>query len=111
MVRFENTDLLEFVDEYSQNGQSDKTMQKVVAIVVDDDSCMNSLINLLKTNEDNERIKKINDGYLVDVKIFEDESMSDISFCFEEILNGNSKFVLECSYTGSLQQEIEEPSK
>lgn len=109
---FMDVDLLEFVDTYSKNGDGNIDTQKIVAVSVHKEVNMDDFESLLKSKVDNEKIKRIEHGYLVDSSIFDDESMAEINMYLRKIVESNGGFMSPWSYEEPIpQQQVDEPEK
>ncbi|MGM9644053.1 MAG: hypothetical protein ACI3X1_03110 [Eubacteriales bacterium] len=96
-------DYFEFVDVCSKNGE-ENNIKKVATFVAIKDFKMDEFISLLDSKVDNNKIRRVEDGYLVNTNIFDDENMSDVNAYFKRIAMDNGLFILEFSYEAPLQE-------
>ena len=109
---FRDEDLLEFVDTYSKNGDGNIDTQKIVAVSVHKEVNMDDFELLLESKVDNEKIKRIEHGYLVDSSIFDDANMAEINMYLRKIVESTGGFISPWSYEEPIpQQQVDEPEK
>lgn len=105
-------DYFEFVDVYPKNSGKEYDKKKIATFIAIQDFKMDEFISLLESKIDNDKIRKVENGYLVDTKIFDDEYMSDVNDYFRKIAVGSGAFMLEFSYEAPLKEgefAFEEP--
>ncbi|MGM9642047.1 MAG: hypothetical protein ACI3XI_02440 [Eubacteriales bacterium] len=97
-------DCFEFVDVYSKNDGEIYDSKKVVTFTAEDNFDMEGFLALLESKVDNDKIRKVENGYLLNTSIFDDKNMSDINAYLRKIAIGSGKFYNMFSYVAPLEE-------